>query len=346
MIWIKDKFRKCKLLFQYKKLLISIGNSNFRKLMQITLLIVLIGQVGNLCAHDKFPLFLIYQSAFLGILLLSYYSIFYFERFWRKFELETASDICIFSIRNYLKRKRYCNSNWLYPFIVATSVLIVVHMLYKNAYLDLFMRIYCYCTLYIIVFICTIGYTQYVMFIRLIMKIYKNDLPIVCYDRVLPYNTIWIKTLSNTAYKGSSMFFVVGLLYISLFYVFSFTSFFGVDLSINLHLVLITLFWVALIVFIVIAFPCFLLFSLKCINQIIVQLKSQQENDIRKEISILNNNILLKQLYINVLMNLDRTPNFPEKPLISSIISTGIGIINFLASTQACFSLIQMIKGI
>ena len=161
-----------------------------------------------------------------------------------------------------------------------------------------------------------------------------------------PYNTIWIKTLSNTAYKGSSMFFVVGLLYISLFYVFSFTSIFGVDLSINLHLVLITLFWVALIVFIVIAFPCFLLLSLKCINQIIVQLKLQQENDIRKEISILNNNILLKQLYINVLMNLDRTPNFPEKPLISSIISTGIGIINFFASTQACFSLIQMIKGI
>ena len=346
MNWIKDKFRKCKLLFQYKKLLISIGNSNFRKLMQITLLIVLIGQVGNLCAHDKFPLFFIYQTAFLGILLLSYYSIFYFERFWRKFELETASDVCIFSIRNYLKRKRYRNSNWLYPFIVATSVLIVVHLLYKNAYLDLFMRIYCYCALYIIVFICTIGYTQYVMFIRLIMKIYKNDLPIVCYDRVLPYNTIWIKTLSNTAYKGSSMFFVVGLLYISLFYVFSFTSIFGVDLSINLHLVLITLFWVALIVFIVIAFPCFLLLSLKCINQIIVQLKLQQEKDIRKEISILNNNILLKQLYINVLMNLDRTPNFPEKPLISSIISTGIGIINFFASTQACFSLIQMIKGI
>ena len=178
------------------------------------------------------------------------------------------------------------------------------------------------------------------------MKIYKNDLPIDCYDRVLPYNTIWIKMLSNTAYKGSCMFFVVGLLYISLFYVFSFTSLFGVDLSINLHLILITLFWVTLIVFIVIAFPCFLFFSLKCINQIIVQLKIQQENDIRKEINILNNNILLKQLYINVLMNLDRTPNFPEKPLISSVISTGVGIINFLASTQACFSLVQMIKGI
>lgn len=45
-------------------------------------------------------------------------------------------------------------------------------------------------------------------------------------------------------------------------------------------------------------------------------------------------------------MNLDNTPNFPEKPLISRIISAGKGIINFLASTQACFSLIQMIKGI
>lgn len=157
---------------------------------------------------------------------------------------------------------------------------------------------------------------------------------------------IKFKTLSDTAYKGSSMFFVVGLLYITLFYGFSFTSAFNVDLGINLHLLLLTLFWIALIAFIVVAFPCFLLLSLKCINQIVLRLKIQRENDLRKEISILNNNTLLKQLYISILMNLDNTPNFPEKPLISRIISLGIGIINFLASTQACFSLIQMIKGI
>lgn len=346
MNWIKNKFNNCRLLFQYKKLLISIGDSNFRRLIKFTFFIVFVGQIGNVCADNKFPLFFIYQAAFLGILLLSYYSIFYFEKFWREFELQTASDIWILSIRNYFKRKRYYNGNWLYPFIVATFVLTAVHILYRNACLDLFMRIYCYSTLYIIVFICTIGYTQYVMFIRLIIKIYKYESPIDCYDRVLPYNTIWIKALSDTAYKGSSMFFVVGLLYISLFYGFSFTSIFGIDLNIKLHLLLITLFWIALIVFIVIAFPCYLLLSLKYINQIVVRLKIQQENDIRKEISILDNNTLLKQLYINILMNLDSTPNSPEKPLINSIITTGIGIINFLASAQACFSLIQMIKGI
>ena len=343
MNWIKNNYRR---LFQYETLIVSIGNSNFRKLIKFTFFIVLVGQIGNLCANNKFPLFFIYQSAFLGILLLSYYSLFYFEKFWQKFELQTASDIWIFSIRNYLKRKKYCNANWSYPIIVDTFVLIAVHILLGNMCLDLFMRIYCYITLYIIVFICTIGYTQYVMFIWLITKIYKYELPIDCYDKVLPYNTVWVKTLSDTAYKGSSMFFVVGLLYITLFYGFSFTSAFNVDLGINLHLFLLTLFWIALIAFIVVAFPCFLLLSLKCINQIVLRLKIQRENDLRKEISILNNNTLLKQLYISILMNLDNTPNFPEKPLISRIISAGIGIINFLASTQACFSLIQMIKGI
>ena len=108
MNWIKNNYRR---LFQYETLIVSIGNSNFRKLIKFTFFIVLVGQIGNLCANNKFPLFFIYQSAFLGILLLSYYSLFYFEKFWQKFELQTASDIWIFSIRNYLKRKKYCNRN-------------------------------------------------------------------------------------------------------------------------------------------------------------------------------------------------------------------------------------------
>ena len=83
MNWIKNNYRR---LFQYETLIVSIGNSNFRKLIKFTFFIVLVGQIGNLCANNKFPLFFIYQSAFLGILLLSYYSLFYFEKFWQKFE--------------------------------------------------------------------------------------------------------------------------------------------------------------------------------------------------------------------------------------------------------------------
>ena len=71
MNWIKNNYRR---LFQYETLIVSIGNSNFRKLIKFTFFIVLVGQIGNLCANNKFPLFFIYQSAFLGILLLSYYS--------------------------------------------------------------------------------------------------------------------------------------------------------------------------------------------------------------------------------------------------------------------------------
>ena len=71
MNWIKNNYRR---LFQYETLIVSIGNSNFRKLIKFTFFIVLVGQIGNLCANNKFLLFFIYQSAFLGILLLSYYS--------------------------------------------------------------------------------------------------------------------------------------------------------------------------------------------------------------------------------------------------------------------------------
>ena len=47
MNWIKNNYRR---LFQYETLIVSIGNSNFRKLIKFTFFIVLVGQIGNLCA--------------------------------------------------------------------------------------------------------------------------------------------------------------------------------------------------------------------------------------------------------------------------------------------------------
>lgn len=339
-------FKKLKERFQYKTILMYISKSNFYRLAIAVLIIALIGQIGNCFATEKFPLFLWFQSTLLLILILSYYSIYFFEKNFKRFTEKTSADRQIIIIRKKHQIKKNNNVNWLYPLIIATSVLYIIHTLYKNASLDFFMRLYCYSALYVIVFVCTIGYTQYAMFVRLIIKIAKIQHPISTYDKILPYNTEWIKILSDTAYKGSSMFFVVGLLYIGIFYVFSFTNIFGICLDNANHLFWVSLFWIAIAFFIVLAFPCYLLISLKSIKRIVIMLKTQRKNNICTEMKYLGKEKLLEQLYINTLMHLDNTPNYPEKPIIIGIASAGIGVVNFIASAQACMALFQMIGGI
>lgn len=346
MHWIKNKSKILIFLFQYKTLIELISKSNICKLIVFSGFVVMVGQASNFFCTNKFPLFFVYQFAFLIILYISYYSIYYFNNFWKTFDVQTAFDVHIMAMRNYFKIKRTENINWLYPFSVSTCVLIVIHILYGQTPLNIFMRIYCYSALYVIVFICTVGYTQYIIFIRLLIKLSKTNLPIEIYDKILPYNTIWVNTLSDTAYKGSCMFFIVGLLYIILFYVFSFTPYFGIKLEPPLHLCGIILFWIAIIIFIVLAFPCYFVISIKSLDKIVEKLKLQRKRNLQTEMLYSYNNTILKQLYINILISLDSTPNSPKKPLISSVISAGIGLINFLASAQACFSLFQMIKGI
>ena len=256
----------------YKKLLIAIGDSKIVKLACITFIFVMAGQLGDLCATEKFPLFSIYQDTLLSIVFFSFYSIFLFERFWQKFKSQTASCDTASAIWDDIEKKRYSNFNWVYPFIVATLVLASVHVLYGSTRLDLFMRIYCYAGLYVTVFISTIGYTQYVMFIKLLWDVSKSNLPMEYSDAGYSSDTEWIEGMRNVSYKGACLFLIVGPLYILLFYVFSYTGIFGVDLSAPFCRPAAILIWVVLIVFVIIAFPCYLAISVSRIKKTVTKM--------------------------------------------------------------------------
>lgn len=339
---IKHCFSIIENLFQYKAMITQIKKSNFQKLLIFSLIVVAVGQVGNIIAINRFPAFSLYQLTFLIILYIAYYSIYFFNNKLEKFDILTAGEESLVGIRFFTKVRRLNNINWLCSFSISSIILLVIHILFHNYALDDFMRIYCYSALFVIVFISTMGYTQFIVSVQLVIKVANNQAIIKNYDKILPYNTEWVKMLSDMVYKGSSMFFLVGLFYILLFYGFCFTGLFYVD--VKSHWVLITLFWISIIIFIVVAFPLLLGLSVLSINKLVSRLKNQRKNNLILELSHLQNNILLKYLYMNTLISLDNTPNRPDKPVLINLASIGIGIINFLASIQACLSLIQIMQ--
>lgn len=341
---VKIHFAIIKKALQYKVMIDQIQKSNFRKLLLFSLLIVFIGQLGNIVAINKFPAFTIYQMFFLTILYIVYYSIYFFNCKLAEFDALTAGEENLIGPRFYCKSRRLNNINWLYSSAISLIILVIIAFLLQDYVLDVFMRIYCYSALFVIVFLSTIGYTQFVTSVYLILKISNTPGTLKKYNKMLPYNTEWVKTLSDMAYKGSSMFFFVGLFYILLFYGFCFSGLFNIDMGVTTQLVLIISFWIGIIIFIVVAFPLLLSLSILSINNIVLRLKNQRAKNIQLELRHFQDDILLKYLHMNILISLDNTPNSPEKPILSSIASVGIGAINFFASVQACLSLLNVIQ--
>lgn len=64
------------------------------------------------------------------------------------------------------EKKRLSNINFLYPTVASVAVVADVAVLIRDIQLDWYVRLYCCTALFAIVFICVIGYTQYVTLIR------------------------------------------------------------------------------------------------------------------------------------------------------------------------------------
>lgn len=332
-----------KKFIQYRNIKNIINKKNSRIGFIISIIIVVIGQIVNFMTNNKFPAFTFYQSCFYIILLTSYYSICFFDEQEEKFKVDTAADTTLLLIRIKSEQRTYKNTNWGICILVPMIILIIICKLLKDANIGLGILIYCYISLGVIITVCVIGYLRYLHCVMMLIDLSKTSTNIRFYDEYLPYNTNWLVTLAQTVNTGNLMFFIVGLLYVILFYGFSIYGLFPINLQLKENQILVILFWVAIIAFIIIGFPLFHVLSQYSLAKLVSKLKSQRKKQLITEMKILNNYILLKQLYANTIMNLDQTPSQPKRSLISTLVSAVIGIINFIASVEACMSLFHAI---
>lgn len=326
---------------RFKNLLNLIGALDLRYPGTITVLIVLIGIFLNYLSKEKLPYFIIFQAMLLFTLCAAYYSIRKIIRFNAQassFQIHSAGEPEILAMRIKYERISGSSYNYILPIIFGGSIALIVSDIFSMK-IDFVLRIYCFSALAVILVVCAIGFFQYFFFVYFLIRLAQKANKIKAFDTALPAKTDWLIDLANMANWYSTMYFLVGLVYILLFYSFSFSPAFGVlNLLPNERFPLYFL-WGIIIVVIIIGFPITTITGLIALRTITVRLRSHQETNLRRQRASVSD-ISLQTAIDSLLILLDNTPTIPQKPVIGYIGSFIISAINLFASIQAVIQFI------
>lgn len=325
----------------FKNLLELICKLDLRYPAFITMLIVLIGILLNHLSKEKLPHFVIFQTMLLFTLCAAYYSIRKIVRFdvlGSNFQIHSAGEPEILIARTRYEKVARSSYNYILPIIFGGSISLITSNIFSTQ-INPILRIYCFSALAVILTVCAIGFFQYFFFVYFLMFLAQKAGKIKQFDTALPAKTNWLIDLANMANWYSTMYFLVGLIYILLFYEFSFSPAFGMlNLPYNERYPLYFL-WGIIIVVIIIGFPVTTTLGLLALRTITVRLKSHQETNLRYQRATASD-VSLQTAIDSLLILLNNTPTIPQKPVIGYIGSFIISTVNLFASIQAVMQFI------
>ncbi len=341
LILIKGSFRCVNSKVGYSKLLLCIEKCNLWVCVIFVLAIVLSGLLLNYLGQEEFPLFVFYQCVLLTNLCFSFLSTRKNMITNRKLDFIMSSDLALVIPRITYKKKRESNINYLIPITLASCIVLLIRNIIILK-IDTLFQIYCYAALWTIIFVCSIGYTQYMRLIAFVARISKSKDLISNYNRTLPSETEWLKEIAGIASTYSMFFFVVGGLFICLFYNFSFSGSHTIKLYHGAHFVLFFAFWVALILGIAIAFPVFSILTSVLIRKIVKKLKKQRIDELTR-LKELTKSVTDKNSYDSLIILISKTSSYPESFWFRYCISYAVGFLNFGASAIATIQFINIL---
>lgn len=344
------KIKKC---LTFENLINIIAKTSYDIYHIIVVFLVLVASICNFSSEYTLPMFWILVAGFVSIIYLNIYSIKQTYIFCSSMDGKMSGDSVFLIARTELKERIYTNKNWLTTLVIPAFIVPVVVYVIKCP-LGLFIKIFAYSALYIILALCFIGYTQYVALILMTRKCSKEARQITRYDKIRPHKTEWIIELASLTNKQSNLFFLVGLGFILLLYLITLTGFYNVQLNTNISKILVIYLWGIIAIAIVIMFPVFSVFSYLSIKNLITQLVEKEISEcnyIQKITEDKKNRSKKKQKHLELLqafnqlkiLMLEKTPVYPQKPLVAYAASYVIAIINFAATVQAALSLVKSI---
>lgn len=336
-------------ILSFKTVIKLIAGLPYDTLHAIITFLILIGMNCNYCFDNPLPMFWILVAGFVAIVHSDIYSIKQTYEFNKKMKLIMAGDSVLHQEREKLEKKMYSNKNWLIILILPAFIVPVVIYIIKCP-LGLPIKVFAYTALYIILALCFMGYTQYVNLIMMAHACSKQAKQITQYDKNRPHKTEWIAKLAALTNKQSNLFFFVGAGFIGLLYLITFTKYYAVQLDDSSSKMIVFYLWGIIATAIVTMFPVFSLCSYLSIKNLITQLVEKAINECNTLQNIPNNG-RIKQQHLELLQAfnqikiymLEKTPVYPQKPLIAYAISYIIAGINFVATVQAAISLAEYI---
>lgn len=330
----------------FKSIIELIANIPYFIYHTIIAFLILVGTICNYSCSNPLPGFGILVGGFVAIVYSDIYSIKQTYEFHKQMETVMSGDTVLLLARKKLGNNMYSNKNWLIILILPIFIIPVVIYIIRCP-LGLPIKIFAYTALYIILALCFIGYTQYVNLIMMAHTCSKEADQITRYDKNRPHKTEWIVKLASLTNKQSNLFFFAGAGFVALLYLITFTKYYAVQLDDVSSKIIVFYLWSIVAIAIVIMFPIFSLCSYLSIKNLITKLVEREIN----ECVSLQNMTKKKQQYLELLQAfnqvkiymLERTPVYPQKPLVAYAFSYTIAAINFTATVQAAMSLIKYI---
>lgn len=322
--------------------LVSIPYSSYHI---IILSLILLGTICNCNSNQPLPGFWLLVFGFVFIIYIDIYSLKQNYIFCDKIATDFSGDAVLLAARLKLVKYMHSNVNWLIVLII--PALIVPAVIYIMKYpLGLPIKIFAFTALYFIILLCLVSYIQYVYLIRLSFFLMHNAGQIEKYDRSRPHKTDWLVKLAAVTNKESNMFFIVGASFVFLLYQITLTGLYGIQEQDYISNILVVYLWsieaVAIVVMFSVFSACSYFFIKKMINKLVaksIKKCSIEHKAIMRQKKRKKWQVLLQLNELKILM-LEKTPAYPEKPLVSYAISYIIAFLNLVATVEAVRSLI------
>lgn len=317
------------------KVLIIIVKINAYIFIVATVIFYILGILINY--FIEFPKFIFFQSLFMGIFVIAFFSVRYFEEQMEKIHRSMAGDRTLFLIYDEIYRFRHSALNLIVPPVAGAFFGCLAALLFNINIVSLssfyLIAIYTICVL-----ISFLGYMQYIYLFAYIHKLGYTTKKISLFNKDYPSNTKWVVSLTRLYSNYRTIFFILGSAYVFGVIYFVLCGDYKVIEKITEHSAyktLLIIFWGSVFLAIVIFFPISTIIEHWNIKKIVEKLKDQSIIDLNSMIPEYSISNELKIQKSSLIVAITNTPDYPIKDNLAIIFSAFISIINLAASVVA-----------
>lgn len=326
---------------KFQPVLIVISTIRMRWPITISLAAVFTVIVVNAANRPSLPLFPLFLLLFYTAIALSYYSLYMNEKANLELDKTLQGERTLVAKKTRHLRDRFSGANY-FPHILSLYVFLLP-LCYSGSTNQVVIWV-CFSALFVIVNVSIMGYTQYIHFLRFVHSIASEKKPITKYDEDNPNGTPWLVSIAKNNQKYSVMFFVVGMCYIVLFFIYSQSGLFP-QKSCAGSILVIQAAWMILVFGIVVVFPITSIIAVYDIKRIANRLKEQELSKLKNRREHLNDEAH-KATFTSIIVVLSNTPEYPIKILLSSLFSGAIEAINVAAALISIVPVYQSVSAL
>jgi len=317
---------------------------SFRKhgVLSIASIVILFIISALFNARWEFPHFYLFFSTFTIALVVAVISELNYTTRINKIRALTVDKQGFFKANT--KFLRFEHTNWVGIIALSVALIFLVGGLLLSGTLKVTPTlILCLIYFSITVYLCIVGYVQYIMLFAYVLRIGLDKTRFMDVSRVvldkLPTEIDWLRLLTSLTHFYRTIFFTVGMFFIFAFWFYCNTPAYSVSINHWVYFIL----WGIIVIAIVITFPVVSLIEFYQIKRIVKKVKTTYLQEVRETLSkhsrgasISFENSIINQIFTASILT---SPDYPIKNTIGIAYAALLALLNLAGSIDTLFIL-------